>query len=455
MAAPGFRSPSNRRSGDRRVAVDRRGESERRNESRAESDRRQSDGRRTSEERRSPEDRRKEGSDRPPPFRMLDSVHPEAVREIAEQPGESLFIAASKSGGTIETSCFEEFFLDAVGADRMVAITDPGSPLEERARDRSYKECFLAPPEVGGRFSALTEFGIVSSMLADIPVRELLDGAVTAQRSLEAGDSPAVTAGSLVGDRAMKDGGRIYLSIVCEPGLESVGLWLDQLVAESTGKDGKGVIPLVGLEKPAPDTPVVRIGSREWLHDSASGGAELHCAIDSLEDLGAFFFEMEVLTAIAAARMRVHPFNQPNVAESKSKTADLLSTGRTFEPKPAVGSEVTSDASGYVALLAFAPPGVEWASRLDEAAARLAGKGLKVTWNFGPRYLHSSGQLHKGGPAVGRFVQILASPNEDLAIPGREYGFARLLRAQADGDFEAIEVRGLPIIRVNDPADIE
>jgi glucose-6-phosphate isomerase len=404
---------------------------------------------------------------------LLDSTHPEAVRRVAEDGplDRTLVLVASKSGTTIETASFERFFWERTGGNgsQFVAVTDPGTELARRAREHGYRHVFLSPPDVGGRFSALSPFGLVPAALIGMDPAELLGRARAAAGACRRPppENPAALLGALMGDGALA--GRDKLTLLLDDGLASFGLWVEQLVAESTGKEGRGVLPVVGdapdeLSGTEPDrVAVVRglgPGARSALGRAGERLTAAGMPVDTAwladpHDLGAEFFRWEFATGVAGAILGVNPFDQPNVAESKTNTGRVLESGGTsMTAAPAEGLRGWLGGvrpGDYVAVMAYLPPG----ERLDRRLAALRGAvarrtGVAVTVGYGPRFLHSTGQLHKGGPQRGHFLQIVDAPTREVPIPGEPYGFGRLIAAQADGDLQALRARGRPTLRVAD-----
>jgi transaldolase / glucose-6-phosphate isomerase len=346
-------------------------------------------------------------------FHVLDTTHPAAVRRLEESVNveRTLFLAASKSGTTIETRSHLDYFR-ARGA-RFAVITDPGSPLADLTDDVFYGE-----PTIGGRYSALSVFGLLPAVVMGIDVHRLLDRAEEMREAcqLEEGN-PGLELG---------------LELARTPFLRvagDFGLWVEQLIAESTGKDGKGIVP-------------VQIG-----------GEELEVRLPDPYELGQEFFRWEFATAVAGAVLGVNPFDQPDVQSAKDRTNALLSETRPV-PGTGPGPEGNIDAllaqagpGEYVAILAFVAPARE--AELEPIVQRAKETGAAVAVGLGPRYLHSTGQLHKGGPDVGLFVQVVDDFGPDeFEIPGRPYGFRTLIAAQAAGDFQALNERGRRIVRV-------
>jgi transaldolase / glucose-6-phosphate isomerase len=345
-------------------------------------------------------------------FHVLDTTHPAAVRRLEEsvEIGRTLFLAASKSGTTIETRSHVDYFRSR-GA-RFAVITDPGSPFAEISDDVFYGE-----PTIGGRYSALSIFGILLAVFMGIDVERLLDRAEEMREACRREQG--------------NPGLELGLELARTPFLQvagDFGLWVEQLVAESTGKDGKGIVPV------------------------QSGGEELEVRLPDPYELGQEFFRWEFATAVAGSVLGVNPFDQPNVQEAKDRTNALLSeTG----PVPGTGPGPEGDLDAllaqaepgrYVAIQAFIDPARE--AELAPIIARAEQAGAAVALGLGPRYLHSTGQLHKGGPDTGLFVQVVDDLGEEIEIPGRPYGFRTLIAAQAAGDFQALRERGRQIVRV-------
>jgi glucose-6-phosphate isomerase len=438
---------------------------------------------------------------------VLDNTSPVAVRAVAEahDPRRTLFLVSSKSGGTIEVACFEKYFFEwsraARGADAgraFVAITDPGSPLERRAAERGYRRVFLNPPDVGGRYSALSLFGLVPAALLGADLGALLASA--ARELAESRRDPAGGAGVAFGAAfgAAALAGQDKLTLAFGPRWAPFGAWVEQLVAESTGKDGRGVVPvdgealgpasLAGADRAFVATPdldpdlgrsIAHRAGPAWLLD-----------LELPRDLGAAFLRWEVATAAAAAVMGVDPFDEPNVAEAKQATQAVLeralAAGRfpaeeplargagwsAFAAGPARPALRAAGADGpgaalaallslarpgdYLALLAYlhATPAAEAALQRVRAAAGTRS-GLATTLGIGPRFLHSTGQLHKGGSDRGIFLQVTAEEGPDVAIPGEPYTFGMLRRAQAAGDYEVLARRGRRTLRLHVEGDLE
>jgi len=358
--------------------------------------------------------------------------HPAAIRHATEtlDPERTLFIAASKSGSTLETRCHLDYFWDKTGkrGEHFVAITDPGSELADLAQERNFLGVFDGEPTIGGRYSALSAFGIVPAALMGVDLERLserVDEMVEACRGEEG--NPGLELGLELGNGWREGRDKITIN----PNTGDFGLWAEQLLAESTGKLGKGLVPAPG-EVPEGDdrqAPEVRL--------SAS------------YELGQELFRWEFATAVAGSILEINPFDQPNVQAAKDKTNEVLATGKEpdVEPKGSLDELLAGARPGdYVAIQAFIDPGRE--AELEPLIERAHETGCVVTHGLGPRYLHSTGQLHKGGPGTGLFVQVVDDPGGEVSIPGRKFGFRRLLRAQAAGDFASLEERGRRIVRV-------
>ena len=361
---------------------------------------------------------------------VLDTTHPAMIRHADEflDLQKTMFIVSSKSGTTLETRSHFDYFWQRAGrkGDQFVAVTDPGSELEQLAHERGMR-VFAGEPTIGGRYSALSPFGLVPAALMEIDLERVLAGAVRMAEACRGESSPGLQLGLRLGD-----GWRDSHDKICIPETEGrFGLWAEQLIAESTGKQGKGLVPAPGESPDGPDRQVAEVEL-----------AEVH-------DIGAEFFRWEFAVAIAGSILEINPFDQPNVQAAKDKTKEVLASGEDPKLEP-VGSleDLLAGAAppNYVAVQAFIDPVRE--GELEPLIARAHETGCVVTHGLGPRYLHSTGQLHKGGPPTGRFVQVVDDPGEELDIPSREFGFRRLIHAQAEGDFAALQERGRPIVRI-------
>jgi glucose-6-phosphate isomerase len=355
------------------------------------------------------------GADR---FHVLDTTHPKAIRSLESRLDveRTLFLSASKSGTTLETRSHTAYFLAKGG--QFAAITDPGSDLERFAGENGFLRVFHGEPTIGGRYSALSPFGIVPAVLMGIDATRLL------QRALEMREACRLDEGNPGLELGLRLGGAA--SVGLEDG-GAFGLWMEQLVAESTGKGGKGILP-------APDDP------RAELHEEVR--------LPDPYELGQEFFRWEFAVAVAGSIIGINPFDQPDVQAAKDKTNEVLAGGDVeLEPEGSLDELVAqAGEDDYVCIQAFVDP-----SRVDEVQAivdRARESGHVVTHGFGPRYLHSTGQFHKGGPNNGLFLQVVDDTGDELPIPGKDFGFARLIRAQAAGDYQSLKERGRRVARM-------
>ncbi len=376
-------------------------------------------------------------------LRVLDSTHPAAIAAIeAEVPMDrALFVVSSKSGTTVETRSHLAYFLDRVGEPgRFVAVTDPGTPLEAEARAQGFRRAFPAQPDVGGRYSALTAFGLLPAALIGADVDALLESGAEAAAacggSVGIHANPGAVAGAIIGHAAAAGRDKLTLRIA-EP-VGALGAWIEQLVAESTGKDGTGIVPVADEPGPpgaATDRLFLALG------EETPPEPWVRLPVGEPEDLGAAFFVLEFATTVAGHVLGIHPFDQPDVQAAKDRTEEALAAGEIpAEPPGDLGELLGSVRPGdYVAIQAFVGPDPALRASLQEARARIgAALGVPTTLGYGPRYLHSTGQLHKGGPNTGVFVQVVEEPQQDRPIPGRPFTFGRLLAAQAAGDLAAL-----------------
>ncbi|MGY1754821.1 glucose-6-phosphate isomerase [Blastococcus sp. SYSU D01042] len=419
------------------------------------------------------------------PLVVLDTTDPGQVAAAMTDLERTVVVVSSKSGGTVETDsqrrAFEAAFaaagLDAgqIGA-RFVVVTDPGSPLAEVAAGMGARAVFLADPTVGGRYSALSAFGLVPSALAGADVGALLDEAEALAEQLTKPDNPAFELGVVLGGAAVQ--GRDKLALADAPhgsatAIAGFGDWAEQLIAESTGKEGRGILPVVLESEVAPgatgpDTVLAVVGA-----DAPGEGP----ALSVTGPLGAQFLGWEYATAVAGRVLGINPFDQPNVTESKENTRAILHSGLPDEPPAATIGAIEVRGSGGVldgvdlsaldgvslaldAVLAAVPEGgylavMAYLDRLADASAADLRSGLAersehaVTFGWGPRFLHSTGQYHKGGPHAGAFLQITGVVAEDLSIPDRPYTFGGLQAAQAGGDRKALADRGRPLLHLH------
>jgi glucose-6-phosphate isomerase len=369
-------------------------------------------------------------------FHVLDTTHPAAIRALEAKIDleHTLFISASKSGSTLETRSHTDYFWEKAGKRGacFVAITDPGSELERMAGERGFRHVFTGEPAIGGRYSALSPFGMVPAALMGIDIDRLLANAERMTELCGRGDgNPGYELGRGFGAGWQK--GRDKICIADTDG--SFGLWAEQLIAESTGKQGKGLIPAPGESPDGPD----RQGIVPQIADPYSLGGE--------------FFRWEFAVAVAGACLEINPFDQPDVQAAKDKTNEVLATGKDpdVEPEGSIDALLALAKDGdYVCVQAFIEPSDENDLRIADLVRKLRRRsGLVVTHGYGPRYLHSTGQLHKGGPNTGLFLQVVDDPGEEIPIPGKPFGFRRLIRAQAAGDFASLKERGRRAARVH------
>jgi glucose-6-phosphate isomerase len=415
------------------------------------------------------------------PLVVLDTTDPGQVAAAMTDLDRTVVVVSSKSGGTVETdshrrafaAAFAEHGLDEkeIGA-RFVVVTDPGSPLGDKAAEMGARAVFLADPNVGGRYSALSAFGLVPSALAGADVGALLDDAQGLAEQLARADNPALDLGAALG--AAADSGRDKLSLTDgDAGITGFGDWAEQLIAESTGKQGRGILPVVleSVEAPgatAPDAVLAVIGSTRPSPEPA---------MSVTGPLGAQFLGWEYATAVAGRVLGINPFDQPNVTESKENTQRILAEGLPEERPAATVGAIEIYGSGGVldgvdlsshdgvalavdALLAAIPPRgylavMAYLDRDEDARAADLRSALAhrtehaVTFGWGPRFLHSTGQYHKGGPQVGVFLQITGAVARDLAVPDQPFSFATLQAAQAGGDRKALADRGRPLLHLH------
>jgi hypothetical protein len=361
-------------------------------------------------------------------FHVLDTTHPKAIRRVEEELDlrRTLFVVSSKSGTTLETrSQFDHFWERSKGRAKFVVVTDPGSKLEQLGKERG-APVFPGEPTIGGRYSALSPFGLVPAALMGIDVARLLEETEGIVDACHGGDdNPGLELGLELGN-GWQDG-RDTVGLTSNPG--GFGLWVEQLLAESTGKQGKGLIP-------APDDP-----NAAQRHD---------VEISDPYDVGPEFFRWEFATGVAGSILGINPFDQPNVQEAKDRTNAILESGKEpdVDPEGSVEELLQQARPGesYICIQAFVDPARE--ADLDPLIARARATGCAVTHGLGPRYLHSTGQLHKGGPAKGVFLQVVDDTGREVPIPGKKFGFGKLIRAQAAGDYAALKERGRPVARI-------
>jgi len=442
---------------------------------------------------------------------VLDSTVPACVARVAKvaDPATTLYLVSSKSGGTVETLSFYKYFRDLVervkgerAGENFVAITDPGTSLESLAHEQGFRRVFHGQPDIGGRYSALSNFGMVPAALAGVDVRTVLIRANEMAQACgpegRAQDNPGVSLGVVLGEAARA--GRNKLTFVMSPGFYTFADWIEQLIAESTGKEGMGIVPVVREHL---ESPVAYGNDRLFVYMklASENNKKIEGMLQNLEaaghlvvrielwgnhDLGLEFFRWEVATATAGALLGINPFDQPNVQESKDNTNRLLaqfsarggfeeeehlseSEGLRFycdaarrtgpndtlvveEPRtmPACLAAFLSHGrpGDYVAVLPYLDPSSGHRAALQAIRMCLRnGLGLATTSGLGPRYLHSTGQLHKGGAANGLFIIITGEDRSELPVPGEPYSFSVLKQAQALGDLQSLRSRNLRVVR--------
>ncbi len=418
-----------------------------------------------------------------PELEVLDSTEPGSVAATAARsdPARTIFVVSSKSGTTLEPNIFFDFFFDQASRElgeeagrRFVVVTDPGSALEKEAVKRRARKIFAGDPQIGGRYAALSTFGLVPAALLGLDVGELVSRARRMTEACRAPGAvnPGLLLGAAIGAEALSGRDKLTLSIGAPA--DRFGLWIEQLVAESTGKDGKGIVPVEGEELGGPevygeDRLFVRYDTKgredaEALHHLATlvehGHPLASFVLQDPLDLGAEMFRWEFATAVAGKILGVNPFDQPNVQEAKDRTNALLAgagapgTTRTAGPQlPELLSSIR--AGDYFAITAYLPESPETDAALRRIRLEVRdAKKVATTVGYGPRFLHATGQLHKGGGENGVFLQITSEPSAAVAIPGRPWGFGDVLAAQAAGDFEALDSLGRRVSRVHLGCDV-
>ena len=444
---------------------------------------------------------------------MLDSTSPAQISSLDLDWARTLVVVSSKSGGTVETADLMAYFYALMECQvphpghHFVAITDPDSGLARQAEELGFLRVFLNSPDIGGRYSALSYFGLVPAALMGVQISLLLDRIRSFVESSRV-DSPESQSVIQLAQQmaAISEDGLNQLVLNLDDSVKSLAIWIEQLVAESTGKNGVGVLPVIGNRTDKSDTGShSSLSNRSSRNVSVQGFGETHVSIslsspdtafrsdsdlssglsenqtlcltmNNKYDLGKEFLRWELATALAASKMGINPFDQPNVEEAKKMTRKIIRENhtQTFDAVIETGAyqvEVLSDFPGspvidnhkslksnlgewsgssqYLAILAYLPMEKGVDAVLHCILEKLnSATGIRATLGYGPRYLHSTGQLHKGGPPAGCFVQIIDSGLQALPIPGRDYGFDGLNRAQADGDFTILAEKNLPIMRI-------
>lgn len=444
-----------------------------------------------------------------PVLHVLDSTDPEQIAAVSAMidPQDALFLVASKSGSTMEPELLRTFFWDLSGRDgsRFVAITDPGSKLEKLAQDHGYANVFLGDPEIGGRYSVLSVFGMVPAALMGIDVGDFFAGVAPMVQScapdVPPAANPGVRLGAILGEAA--NAGRDKVTVFASSALRPFGAWLEQLLAESTGKQGRGLVPvdlepLVPPETYGPDRLFVLLSLRgeddAQLHAhadalAAAGHPVVRIALSQQAMIGQEFFRWEVATAIAGAVIGIDPFDQPDVEDAKTRTRLLIDSYEAtgilpperpffedgamafFGPRDRDDTAIDAGAilrthigsagpGDYIGFLAYLSRDAEHEAMIARMRERvIKGRKVATVAGFGPRYLHSTGQAYKGGPRSGVFIEITRSPDPDRAIPGRKASFGMVQLAQARGDLDVLAARGQRVLRIHlksgDLSDLE
>ncbi|HSK47255.1 MAG TPA: hypothetical protein VLA05_04520 [Coriobacteriia bacterium] len=430
---------------------------------------------------------------------VLDTTSPITVRHALEtlDPAKTLYLVASKSGGTIEPNTLYSIFREkadaklgrAAAGKRFIAITDPGTSLEALAVDQGFRAVVQAPGSVGGRFSALTTFGLLPAALVGADVAVMLDRAATAERACASSpeENPAVELAAFIADS--RDEGADKLTVVAPEQLRTFGLWVEQLVAESLGKHGMGVVPVVELaDTPrgyGPDRAIVVVRMTgdtrlaEWAQSQRGRHPVYEIVFDDAYDIAEEFVRWEYAVALTGFLLGINPFDEPNVAEAKAATAGVMD-GSVSAPAPqgaadsvmvtfaggleapghpertpatAIGHAVAALEEGdYLVLLAYLPDDEALLAPLTVVVPSVAAEtGAAVCLEVGPRYLHSTGQLHKGGPNNGVFILITTQDRTDMPVPGQEWGLGNLYRAQAEGDLVTLASHDRRVLRLDLP----
>jgi transaldolase/glucose-6-phosphate isomerase len=396
-----------------------------------------------------------------PRLTVIDSTHPDAVSAVASStdPAATWYVVSSKSGGTLETMSLFRFFWSQADAavddpgDHFIAVTDPGSSLAELAEERGFRAVFLADPDVGGRYSALSAFGLVPAGLVGIDIGLLLDSGREAARACDSDAPIAENPGFAIGVAFGNAGGVDVPTLYFDAAGPATALpaWIEQLIAESTGKENRGILPVAGGGiVPGAGATVVGIGSQP------SGTASVSLRFDDSHDIGGAMFLLEFATAVAGEIIGIQPFDQPDVQLAKTLAHDAME-GRlaTTGPDPVSPNDAVSALSdalaapAYVAIQAYLASTVDTDDRLAELARVIAQRTDRYApIGYGPRFLHSTGQLHKGGPAGGVFIQLLDRPSHHLEVPESGFSFNSLISAQAAGDRAALVDRGREVVAI-------
>jgi len=427
-----------------------------------------------------------------PVLRVLDSTHPNAIRGVEQSIdlAHTLFIVSSKSGTTLEPNSFFFYFWDQVKAvsknpgQQFVAVTDPGTTLQKLGEQRGFRRVFQATADVGGRYSALTHFGLVPAAVIGMDLERLLGKAHEMQQECAASvpdsQNPGLQLGALLGEAAKA--GRDKVTFVASKALRALPIWLEQLIAESTGKEGKGIVPVAG------EQPLAAVGTygndrifvqlklasdsdeeseKRLAELEAAGHPVMRISLTELADIGREFYGWEIAIAAAGAVLGIQPFDQPDVQLAKDLARDAMKKSAGTDAagdaytQPLDGANKDELAAGiskwlgsahpgdYLGIDAYIAPSPAVSMALEQLRMALRDRTRLATMlGYGPRFLHSTGQLHKGGPNTGLFLQILDAAAPDLAVPETDYSFGQLIRAQAQGDYGALEQRQRRSIRV-------
>ena len=412
----------------------------------------------------------------------LDTTVPDWIQAVNQtiDVSKTLFLVSSKSGGTLETVSGYRYYRSlveqSIGKEKaganFVAITDPDSPLERLGHEEGFRRVFTNPSDIGGRYAVLSYFGLVPAALADIAIENVLESANGMRQgcasSVSAIDNPAAWLGAAMAALALK--GRDKLTIVTSPPIGTFGLWAEQLLAESTGKEGKGIVPVAGEPLAEPESygddrlfVYLRVEDDDNAKADAdierlesSGQPVIRLSLRDRYGLGAEFFRWEFATAVAGAVLGINPFDQPNVQSAKDKTADVLQAYGSSGALPEIEASGSlkdllsqAESGDYLAIMAYLRPTPEVEEAVAELRRAVAQKHqIATTFGYGPRFLHSSGQLHKGGPASGLFLQMVTDHEDDIRIPGQTYSFATLADAQAIGDLQVLQELGRRVAMV-------
>ncbi len=417
-----------------------------------------------------------------PPLIVLDSTHSAAVEAVARtiEPRHTLFLVSSKSGTTTETMSLYRYFHCRVNGEvgeekgglNFVAITDENTQLSRLAQETGFRRAFNNPADIGGRYSVLSCFGLLPAALTGINISTLLERASRMQESCapcaDIYENPGAWLGALIGKMALN--GRDKLTFILSPSVHSFGLWIEQLLAESTGKEGKGIIPVIDEPLVLPeyygdDRLFVYLRMKDddnlktdeaVMRLEVAGHPVIQLEMSDQYDLGAEFFRWEFATAVAGAVLGINPFNQPDVESTKAETRELLKGFQEAQRLPYIEScnyprqwLEQAKRGDYLAVMAYLNP----TPAVDRALAGLRERIIRkyriaTTLGYGPRFLHSTGQLHKGGPNKGLFLQLTAARRKDIRIPGEPVTFNILTEAEAQGDYKALESQGRRVTRV-------